>query len=80
MRHFCLDTTQNVLLCFPGFRVSKVMPTFWVTFQDPCFMYVHRKYPHFKNESASDLIYLGTQALADFLDNDTCKGTADQND
>lgn len=26
------------------------------------------------------LIYLGTQTLADFLDNDTCKGTADQND
>lgn len=32
------------------------------------------------SEGASDLIYLGTQTLADFLDNDTCKGTADKND
>lgn len=42
-------------------------------------MYVHKKVSA-SNEGASDLIYLGTQTLADFLDNDTCKGTADKND
>ena len=62
----------------PGFRVSKVMRTFWSLLR-PYIMYVHKKVSA-SNEGASDLIYLGTQTLADFLDNDTCKGTADKND